>query len=66
MHASAAHYVIRDRFTEAEMRSLRALRRRRAKTVARKGAKTSAYRNPAGIVTLRSAGQGDAALTEVN
>ncbi len=49
------YYLIRDRFAGAEARSLRAVRRGEGKVIQRKGAKVAAYRDEAGMVTLRSA-----------
>jgi glycine/D-amino acid oxidase-like deaminating enzyme/nitrite reductase/ring-hydroxylating ferredoxin subunit len=49
------YYMIRDRFAGAEARSLRAVKRGQGKIIEQKGAKVTAYRDPAGQVTLRSA-----------
>jgi glycine/D-amino acid oxidase-like deaminating enzyme/nitrite reductase/ring-hydroxylating ferredoxin subunit len=49
------YYLIRDRFAGAEARSLRAVTRGHGKIIERHGAKVAAYRDPAGVVTLRSA-----------
>jgi hypothetical protein len=65
MHVRDAHIVIRDRLTEAETRTLRALRSRKGKSIERKSKKI-VDRTPAGIVTLRPAIAGYIALTEVN
>jgi len=49
------YYLIRDRFAGAEAKSLRAVRRGQGKVIERNGVKVAAYRDTAGIVTLRSA-----------
>jgi len=49
------YYLIRDRFAGADAQSLRAVKRGEGKIVERNGKKVAAYRDPAGVVTLRSA-----------
>jgi glycine/D-amino acid oxidase-like deaminating enzyme/nitrite reductase/ring-hydroxylating ferredoxin subunit len=49
------YYLIRDRFAGADARSIRAVKRGQGKLIERNGAKVAAYRDPAGVVTLRSA-----------
>ena len=49
------YYLIRDRFSGAEGRSTRELKRGQGKVIERGGAKVAAYRDPSGAVTLRSA-----------
>ena len=49
------YYLIRDRFAGAEAKSLRAVRRGQGKVIERNGVNVAAYRDTAGIVTLRSA-----------
>jgi Rieske Fe-S protein len=49
------YYLIRDRFAGADAQSLRAVKRGEGKIVERNGKKVAAYRDPAGMVTLRSA-----------
>jgi glycine/D-amino acid oxidase-like deaminating enzyme/nitrite reductase/ring-hydroxylating ferredoxin subunit len=49
------YYLIRDRFAGADAHSLRAVKRGEGKIVERDGTKVAAYRDAAGVVTLRSA-----------
>jgi Rieske Fe-S protein len=49
------YYLIRDRFVGAEARSLRTIKRDQGQIVERNGAKIAAYRDPAGVITQRSA-----------
>jgi glycine/D-amino acid oxidase-like deaminating enzyme/nitrite reductase/ring-hydroxylating ferredoxin subunit len=49
------YYLIRDRFAGAQAQSLRAVKRGQGKVIERDGAKVAAYRDPSGVVTLRSA-----------
>jgi glycine/D-amino acid oxidase-like deaminating enzyme/nitrite reductase/ring-hydroxylating ferredoxin subunit len=49
------YYMVRDRFAGADAKSLREVRRGQGKVIERKGAKVAAYRDDAGVVTLRSA-----------
>lgn len=49
------YYMIRDRFAGAEGKSLRAVQRGQGKVIERNGAKVAAYRDEAGVMTLRSA-----------
>jgi glycine/D-amino acid oxidase-like deaminating enzyme/nitrite reductase/ring-hydroxylating ferredoxin subunit len=49
------YYLIRDRFAGAEAQSLRAVKRGQGKIIEQNGAKVAAYRDPAGVVTVRSA-----------
>jgi glycine/D-amino acid oxidase-like deaminating enzyme/nitrite reductase/ring-hydroxylating ferredoxin subunit len=54
-NADYPYYLIRDRFTGPEAKSLREVRRGEGKVLERDGKKVAAYRDPAGQVTLRSA-----------
>lgn len=49
------YYMIRDRFAGPDASSLRAVRRGQGAIVERGGKKVAAYRDPDGVVTLRSA-----------
>jgi len=54
-NADYPYYMIRDRFAGVEGRSLRAVKRGQGKIIERNGSKIAAYRDPSGVVTLRSA-----------
>jgi glycine/D-amino acid oxidase-like deaminating enzyme/nitrite reductase/ring-hydroxylating ferredoxin subunit len=54
-NTSYPYYLIRDRFAGAEGRSLRSVKRGEGKVVERNGKKVAAYRDPAGVLTVRSA-----------
>jgi glycine/D-amino acid oxidase-like deaminating enzyme/nitrite reductase/ring-hydroxylating ferredoxin subunit len=54
-NADYPYYLIRDRFTGPDARSLRAVKRGEGKIIERHGAKVAAYRDRDGAVTLRSA-----------
>lgn len=49
------YYMIRDRFAGAEGRSTRIVKRGEGKVIERNGQKAAVYRNPDGVVTIRSA-----------
>jgi len=49
------YYRIRDRFAGAESRSLRSVKRGQGKIIERHGEKVAAYRDPSGVLELRSA-----------
>ncbi|NOT43156.1 MAG: FAD-dependent oxidoreductase [Acidobacteria bacterium] len=54
-NADYPYYKIRDRFAGVEARSLRGVRRGEGQLLDRDGATVAAYRDPEGVVTLRSA-----------
>jgi len=54
-NADYPYYMMRDRFAGAEGRSLRSVKRGQGKVIEYRGAKTAAYRDPSGALTLRSA-----------
>jgi len=54
-NADYPYYLIRDRFAGPDARSLRAVKRGQGKVIERNGERVAAYRDPAGVVTLRSA-----------
>jgi glycine/D-amino acid oxidase-like deaminating enzyme/nitrite reductase/ring-hydroxylating ferredoxin subunit len=54
-NADYPYYLIRDRFAGAEASTLRAVKRGEGKIIDRDGTKVAAYRDAAGMVTLRSA-----------
>jgi glycine/D-amino acid oxidase-like deaminating enzyme/nitrite reductase/ring-hydroxylating ferredoxin subunit len=54
-NADYPYYMIRDRFAGPDAASLRAVRRGQGAIVERGGKKVAAYRDPDGLVTLRSA-----------